>query len=333
MKKAGLLVLKVVLPAALFIYLLSSVDAEDYSVFWSQPKRWELLLAAQAVALTAIIVSFVRWLILVRSFGIPFSLREALRLGFLGYLLNFVSLGSVGGDLFKAILVARDKPERRPEAIASVLLDRAIGLLGLVILAWISLTLAPSGVLSIALVSIRRAAGIVAIVSIVALLFAVFAGVWFERLIDWGARIPLVGEPAARMARAVRMLRNSPWVIAQLLAMAVFVHTLLSFTVYLVSSGIYVEHPTLQQHLMVVPPGMAAGALPLAPGGLGLQEGALNSLFNELSLPSGYSGIIVATVYRLITIVIVGIGLLIYWMSHGREFKFVKRVQGDSIGG
>ena len=76
---------------------------------------------------------------------------------------------------------------------------------------------------------------------------------------------------------------------------------------------------------MVVPPGMAAGALPLAPGGLGVQEGALAGLFRQLpDLPRQFSAILVATVYRLITIAIAGIGVCFYMASHGREFKFVR---------
>ncbi len=323
-KKIAVTILKLGLPAALFVYLLWSVPAEDYRAFASQPKRWDLLLAAQLIALLAIIISFMRWRLLVLSFGISFTLREALRLGFLGYLLNFVSFGSVGGDVFKAILVARDKPEKRPEAVASVLLDRAIGLLGLVLLAWISLVIFDDGSLSPILLGIRRGAASVSLLALAGLAAAVFAGRWFDNLIDWGGRLPAIGETLARMARAVRDLRGHPQVLLVLTMLAVIVHSLLSVTIYLISSGVYAEHPTLKEHFMVVPPGMAAGALPLAPGGIGVQEGALAALFQQLStLTEGFSGMLVATVYRLVTIVITGIGVIFYVSSH-REFEFVK---------
>ncbi len=75
----------------------------------------------------------------------------------------------------------------------------------------------------------------------------------------------------------------------------------------------------------MVPPGMAAGAIPLAPGGLGAQEFALDALFKQLpNLPDQFSGMIVATVYRLITIAIAGIGLVYYWTSHGRELQLAR---------
>ena len=325
MKRALIAVVKLGLPAALFAYLLWSVPAEDYRAFGQQAKRWELLLAAQGLALLAIIVSFLRWRQLVLAFGIPFTVREALRLGFLGYLLNFVSFGSVGGDVFKAILVARDKPEKRPEAVASVLLDRAIGLLGLVLLAWLSLMWFDHGQLTPLLKGIRQGAGVAAFLGLGGLSAGLLAGRWFDRWIVWGGHLPIAGPTLARMALAVRALRSRPLLLVLLTLLAVAVHSLLALTVFLISSGVYTAHPTLTEHLMVVPPAMAAGTLPLAPGGIGVQEGALAGLFQQLpSLPPQFSGILVATVYRMITLAIAGIGVGYYWASHGRVFELVR---------
>lgn len=326
MNRAALTTLKIVLPAALFAFLLWRVPPSDYEAFWSRPKRWDYLALAQLLALTAMTLGMVRWWGLVRAFGIPFELPEALRLGFLGYLLNFVSLGSVGGDLFKAILVAKHKPQSRPEAVASVVLDRAIGMLGLVILAVASLTIFPTDKLPTVLRSIRDFAILVAAAATGALLLTIYAGRWFERVIQWIGTWPWLGGSLARMAWAVRQLRGQPLTLAALIAASVGVHTLLALTVYFVSAGLYSEHPSLAEHLYVVPPGMAAGAIPLAPGGLGAQEYALDELFKQLpDLPALFSGMIVATVYRLITLAIAGIGLVYYWTSQGRELKQVRQ--------
>ena len=330
LKKAAILFLKVAIPLALFAYLLWRVDPEHYRVFWEQPKRWELMGLALATAFLAIIVSILRWRRLVLAFEIPFTATEALRLGFLGYLLNFISFGSVGGDLFKAILVAKDKPQRRPEAVASVLLDRAIGLLGLILLASISLIAFSGSSLPAPLVVIRDWATGVALVSIVALLTAIYAGTWFDRLIDWGSGIPILGETLARMARALRLLRHQHMTLLSLIVTAVGVHALLAFSIYLISCGAYTEHPSLADHLKVVPPALAAGALPLAPGGLGYQEAALAKLFETLpNMPVGYSGMLVATIYRLVTIVIAGFGLPFYWTKQTRDVQLETAQDGS----
>src|SRR5207244_9228069 len=52
--------------------------------------------------------------------------------GLVGYFYNTFLPGSVGGDLLKAAYIAREQ-ERRTVAVATVLVDRAIGLWGLVV--------------------------------------------------------------------------------------------------------------------------------------------------------------------------------------------------------
>ncbi len=332
MKKTLLYSIKLGLPLALLTYLLLSVDRADYEAFWNQPKRWDRLILAQLVALLAIVISILRWRRLVNYFEIPFSTRESLRLGFLGYLLNFVALGSVGGDVFKAILVAKQKPSKKPEAVASVLLDRAIGLLGLIILAWMSIQLFATPDSPRLLVGIGRVSGILSLFSMAALLIAVYAGNWLEPWIVWMERkLPWVGRPMARMARAVRLLHKAPSAIPVLVASSVAVHAMLTYSLFLVSRGIYPETPTLQQHFMVVPPGMAAGALPITPGGIGIQEGAIAGLFKRLpDLPELFSPVLVATVYRLITIAIAGVGVAYYVASHGREWQYLRKANENA---
>ena len=66
---------------------------------------------------------------------------EAFRLGSICFLLSFVSPGSVGGDVFKAIFLAQRRPGKRIEAVASVLVDRGVGLYRLLLLVAAALVL------------------------------------------------------------------------------------------------------------------------------------------------------------------------------------------------
>lgn len=326
MKKPFLFIVRLGLPIVLLSYLLLSVDRTDYHAFWSQPKRWDRLVLAQIVALLAIVVSILRWRRLLVYFEIPFSARDALRLGFLGYLMNFIALGSVGGDFFKAILVARHRPSKKPEAIASVLLDRAIGLLGLILLAWIAIFLNADDSIPIVLVGIGHAAGVLSALSLAALLVAVYVGERLDPIVFWiERRVPTAGHILARMLRAVRLLKKSPASIPVLIGSSMVVHALLTYSVCLVSWGLYLDSPSLRQHFIVVPPGMAVGALPLTPGGIGLQEGAIVGLFNSLpELPDNYSPVLVASIFRMITLAIAGVGVSYYVASHGREWQEIR---------
>ena len=56
-------------------------------------------------------------------------MRDALRIGFVGYLFNQAPLGGiVGGDVVKAVMLAWENPGCRGKSAASVIMDRAIGL-------------------------------------------------------------------------------------------------------------------------------------------------------------------------------------------------------------
>jgi len=74
-------------------------------------------------------IGFVRWRVMVRALGLPFTMMDAIRIGFIGVLFNMVAFGVVGGDTLRAFYVTREIKDRTPEAISSVVADRIIGLL------------------------------------------------------------------------------------------------------------------------------------------------------------------------------------------------------------
>ncbi|MBC7816276.1 MAG: flippase-like domain-containing protein, partial [Planctomycetaceae bacterium] len=123
------------LVAATFLALLFRHHRDGLSkmtreMSW-QSLDWLSVLTAIALCGGAILLTFLRWFCLVAALRFQFTVRDAMRLGFIGYLFNFVGPGSVGGDLVKAVLLAKEQPDRRTTAVATVLLDRILGLLAL----------------------------------------------------------------------------------------------------------------------------------------------------------------------------------------------------------
>lgn len=359
MRSRIILLVKIAILVAVLYWLASSFSEDDWRALRDQPKRWELLSLAAAIVLAAHVVSYLRWMMLICSMQIPFSPIEAIRLGFLGNLFNTVSAGSVGGDVFKAIAVARHVPTRRPEVVASVLVDRALGLLGLVTVAAIGLCVYGDENLTETLRLIRNGAILVALVGLVGITSVVIAG---SRLpFSWLLKIPWIGESLLRMAESGLVFDHRPWLAFKLIAASVAVHCLLTFSTFCISHGLYTTAPTLSEHFSVVPPAMAAGALPLTPGGVGLQEAAIATLFDEVlkkptsehvedqansrDLPSsqaavmsppvdslqpadatGFSGVVVAAMYRLMLLGVAGVGAVFYFVGFGR-------VRADEVAG
>jgi uncharacterized membrane protein YbhN (UPF0104 family) len=74
----------------------------------------------------------IRWWIGLRAAGLRHPLPEVVRLSLLGYALNFVGLGIVGGDVVKALLL---RTTERLRVMITVAVDRLIGLEGVLLFA------------------------------------------------------------------------------------------------------------------------------------------------------------------------------------------------------
>ena len=134
---------KVVLAIVILGFLFQRIQGESgFDRLLNEPKAWPYLFLAQGLVLSAFSLSFIRWFLLVRGLDLEFRLSDAFRLGTLGFMLNQVSPGSVGGDLLKAVFIAREQPGKQTEAVATVLVDRVIGLYAMLLIASLGLAVA-----------------------------------------------------------------------------------------------------------------------------------------------------------------------------------------------
>jgi len=307
-------------PLAIIVWLLMSVDAEKWRELRDQPKNWWMLAFAFSLALGAIVISFVRWFMLVRVVGIEFRLRDAFRLGFLGFLLNFVSVGAVGGDLFKAYFLAKENRGKRAQAVASVLVDRVVGLYALLIIATASFWLSNLAGQSLELAMLGRATYAITAVGGMFVIALVVPGFTKGKLTRFLSSIPKLGKIAAQMIAAVRMYRERWLSLIVSLVMSVAVQGLLATSVFLAANALFEDVPTLGQHLVAVPVSLVVAALPVSPAGLGTFEIALEELYKLMSGAAGPPGVTVALVFRLMTIGVAAVGVC-YYIACRREVR------------
>jgi len=316
-------VVKFAIPAVIIAWLLWRMEPEQWSQLHEQPKNHLLLGSALLVALSALLVSFLRWWLLVRCQGITLSVVEALRLSSIGFLLCFVSAGSVGGDLFKAIFLARRSRGKRFEAVASVVVDRGAGLLGLVLLVTIAMViLKPASVTENEdLARIGQAAMWLSLVGFTVIGVLILGGKPIDRLIRWAATWPVVGGTLERVAGPLRMFHHNPVAFGISLLMSVAVHVLLAISIFMIAKSIYASPPSFTDHLIIVPIANIAAALPIAPAGLGVMEAAMDWLYRVIpTTPTIASGTLVALIYEIVKVVMAIIGIIFYW-SAGRDVK------------
>jgi uncharacterized protein (TIRG00374 family) len=327
LKRTLLNLLKFGASAAILGYLVWDVRSNaSFAGLLSQPKDWGLLLLALLLVMAMVCATIIRWYFLVRALGLDFTLKDAFRLGFLGFLLNFVSLGAVGGDLFKAIFIAREQHGRRPEAVATVLIDRLIGLWALFIVATVAILatdLLHSEVRQVQLVC--RATLIGTVLGGLGMIVVLTPGFTNGALSEMLTRLPRIGTILNKLIGAVRIYRRKLPLLFWTTVMSFGVHLLGATGIYLTARGLGGNVPSLGYHFVVVPLGMIVGVLPLPMSGLGAFEAVIEYFYT--AVPSAVvvakgQGLVVAFGYRVITILIAIVGLF-YWLSSRREVAAV----------
>ncbi len=247
--------------------------------------RW--LGLALLISQVSLLLTFVRWAVLVRVIERRFAVRSALLLGFIGYVFNLIIPGAVGGDVVKAAYLSR-MHIRRTQVIASMVVDRIVGLLGLLILA------AMAGVLAweMATPQVR--------IVIVAAWCALGAGTTMLTPAFRGAIARAFSRPGSRpcgrlatimteLEAASTTYRGRPGVLLVSLVLSLSSHGLNVVVFFLVGKLLFSARltTTLGQHFLMAPLTFFTTAVPLPFGALGLTEGVGGQLFSLVGHPGG----------------------------------------------
>lgn len=303
-------VLRIGLGFGIVVYLIWS-NWGDIARLGGQPIRWGFLVAGLAICLLATLLGFLRWYLLVWAQGLPFRLRDSLRIGFIGYFSNFFIPGAVGGDLVKVALLVREQ-RRRTAAVATVVIDRLVGLFALILLGGLATVVFWGDV--VASPQLRQLAawtcGLLGMSAVGMLVL------FSRRLHQSGvnarvARLPIVGATLSEGLAAIEVYREKRSIALAAVLMGLVSHLGFILTLWCALLAQSDGLPPAHVHFMVAPLGLLAGAIPATPGGLGLAEGAMSSLFAFAGV-QGALALLMMLAYRCIQIVIAVVGLLYY---------------------
>ncbi len=324
MKRFLATLLKIGLSAAILAYLFAQARANEVFVHLrDQPKRWEFFAAAWLLCAAAVVLTIIRWRLLVRALGTTLSVRNALRIGFVGYLFNLAPMGIVGGDVLKAVMLAHEQPVGRMRALATVAMDRALGLYVLFLIA--SAAILATGLHLEPVPRLRHACHatlLVALAGTAGMVILQIPAVTEGRLAQRAEGLPKVGPALSSLLGAFRLYRRQPGVLLAAAAMSVVVHSLFTLGVYLIAHGLSEDAHTLGAHFAAVPLSSAAGVIPLP---LGPFEAVLDFLYaaipGRVRIPAG-QGLVVALAYRIVTVLVAAVGIG-YYLGARREVSEV----------
>lgn len=300
------------------LWYLAQAGSIDWYSFIGMAKEWPYTLLAITLFVLSTLLQSQRLRLLINAHQLGLSYFAAVKLTFIGIFFSTYLPGATGGDLVKIYYASKGNPGVRTEVITILLLDRFIGLFSLLTL---PLLLAPFYVDLIVSNQIFQAIlGFAAAVALSIILFTVI-GAKFEladnKLLNWIDRKISFGNLLVRMLHTIHYYRHDIGVIFKALFYSYVLQLLM------VCVAIAVAHTTNTmgadiKMLFLIPMGYFANSIPITPGGLGVGEAAMETLFQMGGLSGGAETILG---WRL-TMILVGLVGLFFYLKGEKRFVF-----------
>jgi len=297
---------------ALLWLLFSRVDvARLWSVARNASTPW--LLSALALYTVMIVASAWRWGLLLRAQHLMFSFRSLISSFLVATFFNNFLPSNIGGDVIR---IADTAPAAGSKTLATtvVLLDRGIGLLGLVLMAAIGATVGPRFGDAHALGAGMLWAGF-AIAVTVASVGILFPEVFTKLLhplrllhAEW------VDARVARLTATLARFRQSPTALAGCFSGAVIVQTVLVGFYLAIAHSMRIPIG-FGELAVIVPITFIVQMLPVSMNGFGVREATFGFYFTRLGLPLE-SALLVSFVGAALIMLFSLSGGLVYFSRH-----------------
>jgi glycosyltransferase 2 family protein len=298
-----LLVFKITISTILLAWIINRASiAEIFAAVWSA--SIPLLLAAYALTCVGIILTVFRWRLLLRAQGAPLPALRLLQSYLVAMFFNNFLPSTVGGDASRAYDCYR-MTGGNTRAMSSVIVDRLLGLLALVVVALGSLHFARAVSDQVPVLALWLSLAVMVLGSAIG---AIFFGLPSRGTASAMALLPQqLSRAIALLAGAFELYRGQ-W---RMLVVASALSLLLQFNVIvhfiLIAQALGLEVPA-RDFCLIVPLVSFVIMLPISINGIGLRETAL-------AVVLGYYG--VATAEAVALAWLVHLGSLICSMAGG----------------
>ena len=220
-----------------------------------------------------LLLGIIRWRMVLRVHGLELPLGRVSEISFVAHFFNSFLLGATGGDLMKAYYAARETHHKKTEAVATVFMDRLIGLWAMLLFAGLMM-----------LLNLRLLAVHERLRSVAGVMLALLAGcTGFMGLLLWGGvsrgwsgarawmrRLPK-GAWLERLLDSCRCFGRSWGFLARALGLSMALNLLCVLQVLVLSWGLGLRVPP-QAFLLIVPAIICIASIPITPSGLGVRE-------------------------------------------------------------
>lgn len=308
--------------AAIFYYLIDSgqLDFKKLFLLWESPWILAGLLTVEIVWIVPLLAC--RWWFLLRGIGLNVTIFRTTLLTWIGNFFNVALPGAVSGDLVKGYYIIRSQEkEGKTAAFTTLIIDRFIGLFGLIIMAFVALIFNYKWILSqamlipIALTISGLFVGTLIFYAIV--LFPFKEGKDpFIRLFE---KLP-GSKVTVKVYKAFKGYQHHKRTLAITLVLAILLHCTVALMFFQVALLLGITNLDIATQFFIMPLGLITIAIPLAPGGFGVGHAAFKEFYELVGVSGG------ADIFNLFFFIQLSVFLLgaIPYFLYGNKFRVPK---------
>ena len=284
---------RLAITGAILAYLATRIDMAEAARATAAISRPHVILVLLMVGLDRAVM-ILRWVLLLRASGNRISTADATRLFLVSSFVGSFLPAGVGADAARAYGLARGTtspargtrhqapPTSGSEALASVAVDRLLGVASLVLMAIIGVIVwAPQG-----RTDWRIAAAIIA--ALFACVAVFWANEWMRRIIPAHRHEGFVTRRVLRLTDAVGRYRDRRGVLVHVLVWSIVVQVLRITQAYVLALGLGMTVP-FTYFLLFMPLGLLMLLLPISISGFGLPQGVIVWLLRPMGVADSQS--------------------------------------------
>ena len=278
--------IRLLVTAAILWYLSTRIDMPRAVAAVVAVDPWFLAAVLGLVAVDRLVM-ILRWILLLRGSGLMINAGKAARIFLVSSFVGSFLPAGVGADAARAYGLSRSDAEAS-EALASVLVDRVLGILSLMAMAIFGAIMVTSlaGASGAGNVTWQAAAGVLALV------LACVAAFWGDRILRAVTPSHLHDGPIARrllrVSDAISRYRGRGGVLAHVMVWSLAVQVLRILQAYLLGLGLGISVP-FRFYLFFMPIGLLMLLIPISVSGFGLPQGVIVWLMRPMGVPDEQS--------------------------------------------
>ena len=275
------------------IYWLVSSGKLDLTLISRSIKSGPEIYIGILIYIAVVVMTSFRWqLLLQQKAKSKLSLKKILPINWIGLFFSTFLPGVVTGDVIKLVYIKDlDKNFSKTFLVTSVLVDRVIGLCGLLALAGIFTVFNYSKIASLspeikAILNFNFLFSLGGIAFIIALFLPSGIQLRFLRL---AKKLPIIGNKVENTLKQTWLLGKDKKVMFLSFLISLTVQFLNVFTIWLITRPFYPTDIPLSLLFSIVPIGLISVAIPISPAGAGVGHFLFEKLFSLLGVSNGAS--------------------------------------------